>query len=152
MVRPVLHLADYTDQEMYASWFVLGDKQQIKADIISTLKQVKEGKFNGCTRGLEKLSDGGRARERRRVSIREVLEEQEQQRKLHNKSGGGGSNKDKDQNNSGIVYDMGKFRKAYKPHSRAARHVAHAVGKIDEMSVACQRVDIPLVEMRRKSC
>jgi len=139
MVRPVLHLADYTDHELYASWFVLEDKQRIKGDILNTLKLVKDGKFQGCTRGLEKLSDGGRTRERRQVSIREVLEEQDNQRKLQKSSGGS------------IVYDMAKFRKAYKPHSRAARHVAHAVGKIDEMAAACQRVDIPRIGKKRKN-
>lgn len=145
MVRPVLHLADYTDHEMYASWFVLEDKQRIKGDILNTLRLVKDGKFQGCTRGLEKLSDGGRTRERRQVSIREVLDEQENQRKLQQKSSSSnGSSKS-------IVYDMAKFRKAYKPHSRAARHVAHAVGKIDEMAVACQRVDIPRIGKKRKN-
>ena len=131
MVRSVLHLDDYSDQEMLATWFVMEDKQLIKADILNTLRLVKDGKFHGCTRGLEKLSDGGRTRERRLVSIRDVLEEQKQQRKLHKSK------------NGEIVYDHSKLRKAYKPHSRAARHVAHAVGKIDEMAAASQRVEIP---------
>lgn len=148
MVRPVLHLADYTDQEMHASWFGLEDKQKIKRDILNTLKMVREGNFQGCTRGLEKLSDGGRSRERRRLSVQDVLEEQQNQRNNHSSSVGLSSRLSKNNGNGKIRYDASKFRKVYKPHSRAARHGAHAVGKIDEMSVACQRVRIPDISKR----
>jgi len=137
MVRPVLHLSDYSDQEVANTWLQLSDKQRTKIDVLNTLKLAKEQASNDnkdnkdsnsvCTRGLEKLSDGGRTRERRRISIREVLEEQESQRSVFNAKA---SSKSKEP----FVYDTTKFRKAYKPHSRAARHVAHAVGKIDEMA------------------
>jgi len=144
MVRPVLHLADYTDEEILASWYVLEDKQRIKAEILSTLKVAKECRHNSsfssldsssssedddcCTRGLEKLADGGRIRERRRVSIREVLEEQKAQRASH-------------EGDKPFSYDHSKFRKIYKPYSREARHHAHAVGLSDQMAT-CENVDI----------
>lgn len=141
MVRPVLHLAYYTDQEMVDCFIDQSDKQRTKIDILNTLRMVKEGNFEGCTRGLEKLSDGGRTRERRRISIREVLEEQEAQKTAFSKSK---NNKDEK-----IVYNVSKLRKAYKPHARAARHVAHAVAKIDEMAAVCQRVAIPQASTRK---
>jgi hypothetical protein len=134
MVRPVLHLSDYTDQEVANTWLQLSDKQRTKIDVLNTLKLAKEAASNDkdnkdavSTRGLEKLTDGGRTRERRRISIREVLEEQESQRSVFKAKF---SRKSKEP----LVYDTAKFRKAYKPHSRAARHVAHAVGKMDEMA------------------
>ena len=125
MVRPVLHLSDYSDKEIADSWYVLADKQRIKIDILNTLKQAKEQASTVNTRGLEKLTDGGRTRERRRLSIREILEEQESQKEAHKKRGCSGEP---------FVYDESKFRKTYKPHSRAARHVAHAVAKMDELA------------------
>ena len=137
MVRPVLHITEYTDQEVRALWMVEEDRKRIKADILNTfvmVKRVREGKFRGCTRGLEHLSDGGRHRERRNISIREVLEEQERQRKIH-------KDNNKTNNNDGIVYDTARFQKVYKPHSRAARYQAHAIGKIDEQVAACQNLE-----------
>lgn len=141
MVRPVLHLADYTDQEIADCFINHSDKQRTKIEILNTLRMVKEGNAEVCNRGLEKLSDGGRTRERRRNSIREVLEEVEAQKAAFHKSK---NNKDEK-----IVFNVSKLRKAYKPHSRAARHVAHAVGKIDEMASVCQRVAIPHASTRR---
>ncbi len=144
MVRPVLHLSDYTDEEIGASWYILEDKQRIKAEILITLKLAKDCRQNSsfssldsscssedddaCTRGLEKLADGGRLRERRRVSIREVLAEQELQRSSH-------------ESDKPFSYDHSKFRKIYKPYSRAARHHAHAVGLSDQMAT-CENIDI----------
>jgi len=131
MVRPILHLADYTDDEISDCWFGKADKLKTKQDLLKTLKLLKAGNNTSivASRGLEKFCDGGKARESRRTSIREVLNEQESQRQRANTTSG-----------SSIVYDLSKFRKAYKPHSRAARHVAYAVGKIDEMEAACQKV------------
>jgi len=137
MVRPVLHLSEYTDQEIADCWYVLADKQRVKADVMKTLQQyAKDKKANLTssvnTRGLEKLSDGGRTRERRRISIREILEEQEGQRQEQSVSS------QNQEEPSPIIYDMNRFRKIYKPYSRAARHVAHAVGKIDELAATCE--------------
>jgi hypothetical protein len=134
-VRPVLHLSEYTDQEITDCWYVLADKQRIKADVFKTLQQyAKDKKENNettslCTRGLEKLSDGGRTRERRHISIREILEEQESQRQEQQETGSTSTS------TSPMIYDTTRFRKIYKPHSRAARHVAQAMGKIDELAV-----------------
>lgn len=142
MVRPVLHLSDYTDQEIIDAWYVLEDKQRIKAEILSTLKFAKECKHhssfssldssssaedeNGCTRGLEKLSDGGRTKQRRRISIREILQEQAAQQAAH-------------EGDKPFSINHSKFRKIYKQYSRAARQHAHAVGLMDQMAV-CEKI------------
>lgn len=142
LVQPVLHLSDYTDQEIIDTWYALEDKQLIKAEILSTLRLAKECKHNssfssldssssaedenGCTRGLEKLSDGGRIKERRRISIREILQEQAAQRASH-------------QGDKPFSINHSKFRKIYKQYSRAARHHAHAVGLMDQMTV-CENI------------
>lgn len=132
MVRPVLHLDDYTDQEYSDCWYECDDKKRRKDEIRDTIRLVRDGNFNECTRGLEKLLDGTKYRKRRRMSIQDVLDEQETQRKEAK------ATKCED-----IVYDAMKFRMAYRPHSRAARHIAHAMGKIDEMAIACQRTSVP---------
>merc|ERR1711935_165840 len=92
-----------------------------------TLRLVQEGKFDGCIRGLERLRDNGRTRERRKLSIRDVLDEQEIQR-AHARA------------THSYVYDDKMLRKVYRLHSRAARFVAHAMGKIDAMAVKHQRI------------
>ncbi len=142
MVQPVLHLSDYTDEEIIDTWYVLEDKQRIKAEILSTLKFAKECKHhssfssldstlsaedeNGCERGLEKLSDGGRIKERRRISIREILQEQAAQRASH-------------EGDKPFSINHSKIRKIYKQYSRAARNHAHAVGLMDQM-VVCENI------------
>lgn len=169
IVRPVLHLTDFTDQEIIDSWYILADKQRIKSEILSTLRRYKEEQklmnnssnndsfssllssssdsssssssnttIEYCTRGLEKLSDGGRARERRRISIREIIQEQESQRALYaeTKECCDGCER------RTFVYDTTKFRKTYKPYSRAARHVAHAVAKMDELEAASENESV----------
>ena len=140
VVRPVLHLSDYTDQEIATSWYALEDKQRMKSEILNTFKLAKECKndesFSSldssssledeicCTRGLERLS--GRTRERRRIPIREILQDQEAQRASH-------------ESDQPFLYDHSKFRKIYKRYSRAARHHSHAVGLMDQMAV-CENI------------
>ena len=136
IIRPSLHLVDYTNQEIIDCWYDLEDKQRIVDDIRSAIKQSKTSSssecvgsssskklIDCCTRGLEKHLDGGRARERRRVSIREILEEQESQRSLHNEG-----TKDKP-----FVCDTTKLRQVYKLHSQPAHHASYVVAKIDEL-------------------
>jgi len=132
IVRPVLHVDNYSDQEWENCWYAPADKQQRKSEIREALRLIREGNFEGCKRGLEKMSDRGRTKERRRISVREVLDEQEAQRA-----------EAKARNCEHIVYDAARFRTAYRPHSRAARHVAHALGRIDEMAAACQMLPVP---------
>lgn len=132
MVRPVLHRVDYTDQERRNCWLVPADKQRTKIDIINIIRLFREGNFDECTRGLERLLDGGRTRDRRRISMREVLEEQESQRA-----------NTVNQCEASMVYDFAKLRKVYRPYSRSARHVAHAMGNIDEMTAEGERESVP---------
>lgn len=123
IVRPVLHVDDYSDEEWQNCWYLPTDKQRRKGEIRVTLRQLQQGNFGGCVRGLEKMTDNGKTKERRMTAIREVLEEQEAQRANA-----------KANNVKEVVYDDMKFRMAYRPHSRAARQVAQAMGKIDEMA------------------
>ena len=140
MVRPVLHVSEYTEEERNNTWCAIEDKQRIKLEILTTLKAAKENSFEGCTRGLEKLQDGGKTRERRRASIRDILDEQDAQREQARENG-----------NEFVIYDVSKFRKIYKSHSRAARHVAHAVGKIDEMAAKPSQIQAQHHSVSRKS-
>lgn len=128
IVRPVLHVDDYTDEEWKQCWYLPTDKVRRKDEIRAALRCLQEGKFGGCARGLEKMADNGITKERRAVAIREILDEQEAQRARATAN-----------NQDTVVYDALKFRLAYRPHSRAARHVAQAMGKIDEMAATSQK-------------
>jgi hypothetical protein len=125
IVRPVLHINDYTNEECLKCWYPYKNKNQRKAELRDTLQLVRDGKFVECTRGLERLSNGGRSRDRRKNSIQDILEEQEAQR-LRAKSN----------RCEHFVYDDVKLRMAYRPHSRAALQIAHAMAKVDEMVVS----------------
>lgn len=129
IVRPVLHVDEFSDEEWQKCWYLPTDKQRRKDEIRATLRQLQEGKFGGCARGLEKMTDNGKTKERRNVAIREVLEEQEAQRANAKAKG-----------QKKMVYDDMKFRMAYRPHSRAARQVAQAMGKIDEMALTSKKL------------
>lgn len=130
LVRPILHIDDYSDEECLKCWYPYKDKSRRKAELRDTLQLVREGKFVGCTRGLESLSNS--ARDRRKNSIQKVLEEQNAQRV-----------KAKRNRREHFVYDDVKLRKAYRPHSRAALEIAHAMAKIDEMVVTSHTIVDP---------
>ena len=129
IVRPILHVDDYTDEEWKKCWYLPTDKARRKDEIRASLRCIQEGKFGGCARGLEKMADNGVTKERRATAIREILEEQEAQRARARAN-----------NEDTVVYDTVKFRLAYRPYSRAARHVAQAMGKIDEMAATSQKI------------
>jgi hypothetical protein len=139
-VRPVLHVADYTDKEWKNCWYTPFEKEKRKAKIHDAVQLIREGKFDGCGRGLERMSDKGKTKERRRTSVREVLVEQEVQIAQAK------ANQCKDT----MVYDTMKFRMTLRPHSRAARHVAHAMGRIDEMVSYSKTISVP--KPYRKKC
>lgn len=152
MVRPVLHLADYTNEEIVNSWYLLEDKKRMKKEIMRALKKSKQDEeelmsnmnaswssmgsltsINSadsddeeyCLRGLERLQDGGKSRDRRRISIREVLKEQEAQRAAHKKVNKG----------EPCLYDASKFRKIYRSFSRDARNIAQTAGQEDREEI-----------------
>jgi len=128
IVRPVLHVDNYTDQEWTNCWYLPSDKERRKDEIRGKIQRIKEGSFDGCARGLERMSDNGRTKQRRRESIQEVLEEQEAQRE-----------EAKTSECEHLEYNAQMLRKAYRPHSRAARHVAHVMGKLDELAVKSRK-------------
>merc|ERR1719343_1107830 len=133
MVRPVLPLADYTDQEIISSWYLPVEKQRMRAEIMNIIKVVKkknetsEKQFN--VRGLEWLPEKDKTREKKRKSsIKEILNEQKAQREAH-----AAQQQQRDDQPSSITYDDKQFRKVYRRHSRAAMQLAQTMGKIDEM-------------------
>lgn len=152
MVRPVLHLAEYTNEEMVASWYMLADKKRMKKEIMKALKKGKQdeeemmsnmnaswssmGSLSSLNstdsdeeeyslRGLERLQDGGKSRDRRRASIRGVLEEQEAQRAAHKKVNKG----------EPCLWDLSRFRKIYRPFSKDARSLAQTFGQEDREEI-----------------
>ena len=140
-VRPVLHVADYTDKEWKKCWYTPDEKEKRKAKIHDALQLIREGKFEGCGRGLERMTDRGKTKERRRTSILEVMIEQEVQI----------AEAKANQCEDTMVYDTMKFRMALRPHSRAARHVAKAMGRIDEMAAYSKIISSPK-PYRKKYC
>ncbi len=123
MVRPVLPLVEFTDEEIIASWYLPVEKQRMRAEIMSVVKVVKEKNRNSKkqfnVRGLEWLAQKDKCREKaRKASINSILLEQESQRANSEEA---------------VIYDAHRFRKAYKRHSRAALHTAVAMGKIDAL-------------------
>lgn len=138
IVRPVLHVDDYTDEEWKNCWYLPIDKARRKDEIRVALRGLLEGNFKGCARGLEKMADKGWTKERRNIAIRDVLDEQEAQKA-----------KAKANNQEKVIYDSLKFRMVYRPHSRAARQVAHSLGKIDEMAASPKQI-APRSPFRRK--
>jgi hypothetical protein len=132
MVRPVLPLDMYTDNEIADCWYFPTDKKRFSQEILHTLKKVKAREsLEGCTvRGLEKYSQMGKSQEeRRKFSIKVVLEEQETQRALVN-------------GDSSLVYDTTKMRKAYRKLSKSAQNLANAIGKLDEMEASSQKAAV----------
>ena len=136
MVRPVLPLEQYTDQEIISSWYLPIEKQRMKQEIASIIRVVKKKneksgkKFN--VRGLEWLAAKDKTRERRRkASIIEILNEQRVQRNTF------ATQTDFDLDDSDrstmMIYDFASFRKVYRRHSRAAMQMAYTMGKIDEV-------------------
>ena len=152
MVRPVLHLADYTNEEIVNSWYLIEDKKRMKKEIMRALKKVKQdeaelmsnmnaswssmGSLTSvnsldsdeeeyCLRGLERLQEGGKSRDRRRASIREVLKEQEAQRAVHKKVNKG----------EPCLYDATRFRKIYRSFSKDARDMAQTLGQEDREAI-----------------
>jgi len=132
LVRPILHIDDYTDEEWLKCWYPYKDKNQRKAELRDTLQLVRDGKFVECSRGLERLSNADRSRDRRKKSIQNILEEQEAQRVEAKR------NRRKD-----FVSDDVKLRMVYMPHSRAALQIAHAMAKVDEMVVSSHGIEDP---------
>jgi hypothetical protein len=135
MVRPVLPLEQYTDQEIISSWYLPIEKQRMKQEIAAIIKVVKKKneksgkKFN--VRGLEWLATKDKSRERRRkASIIEILNEQRVQR--NNCAHQMDFDLDNSDRSTMMTYDFESFRKVYRRHSRAALQMAYTMGKIDE--------------------
>ncbi len=144
MVRPVLPLEQYTDQEIISSWYLPIEKQRMKAEIASIIKVVKKKnetsgkKFN--VRGLEWLAAKDKSRERRRkASVIEILNEQRVQRNNF------ANQMDFHLNESehSMIYDFAQFRKVYRRHSRAAMQIAQTMGKIDEIEAGIRPKEQP---------
>lgn len=156
MVRPVLPLADYTDQEIISSWYLPIEKQRMRAEIMNIIKVVKKknqtsGKqFN--VRGLEWLAEKDKTREKKRKSsIKEILNEQKAQREAHTANRHQPQQRD-DQQSSSITYDFKQFRKVYRRHSRAAMQLAETMGKIDEMEGGNVQQPDMMMMMGHQSC
>jgi hypothetical protein len=83
----VIHINDYTEEEIAATWNGRSELMAIKMNILETLSRMKEDSRNTydsdgyCPRGLEHLTDEGAVNRRRRreTAIDAVLEEQELQ-------------------------------------------------------------------------
>ena len=136
MVRPVLALENYTDQEIISCWYLPIEKQRTKIEIMNIIKVVRkknetsEKQFN--IRGLEHFAAKDKTYEKKRkASIRDVLKEQKAQREAYIKQQQ--KQRDDDQQQGSIVYDMKQLRKVYRRYSRSSSQLARAMGQIDEI-------------------
>lgn len=102
---------------MNASWSSMGS--------LSSLNSTDSDEEEYSLRGLERLQDGGKSRDRRRASIREVLKEQEAQRAANKKVNKG----------EPCLLDPARFRKIYRPFSKEARSVAQTFGQEDREEI-----------------
>lgn len=125
-VQRVLHIDNYTNQEMKDCWFGPTDYKKIRDDCITTLKLIKLNKnFTGCcTRGLEQWMDGNnKTRKRRQISVLAVMDEQYSQC----------LQAEKKQEISYLIYDDVKIREVYRRHTDIAVDIAYSMGRIDEI-------------------
>ena len=123
-VQRVLHIDDYTDQELKECWFVPTDYKKIREECILALKLIKLKIFTGCTRGLEKWIDGNKTKKRRQIAVLAVLDEQFSQC----------LEAEKKQELSYLIYDDVKFREVYRRHTDVAVDIAYSMGRIDELT------------------
>lgn len=83
----VLHLADYTDEEISSAWTNDQDIKNNQSDVVNTIKLVRRNANNElrqqlCVRGLEAMTSVERLQERRTNKesvINAVLDEQDRQ-------------------------------------------------------------------------
>ena len=125
-VQHVLHFNDYTDQERKECWFTPSEYKQIHHGVTTAIKLINCKLFTGCARGLEKWSDGGKARKRRQLAVWAVLDEQYEQCLQAEERGEGLSY---------LIYDDIKFRKVSRRHTDVAVDIAYSMGRIDKLSV-----------------
>lgn len=127
-VQRVLHIDNYTDQEMKDCWFGPTDYKKTRDDCITALKLIKLNKIvtGCCTRGLEKWMDGNnKTRKRRQISVMAVMDEQYSQC----------LQAEKKQETSYLIYDDVKFREVYRRHTDVAVTIAYSMGRIDEIEL-----------------
>jgi hypothetical protein len=83
--RPFLHINDYSDEELHATWLNADDMQSIRREIRCTVEMMRWGDTfdeNEYSRsGLEhRTSDGSRIRrENQSAAVNAVLDEQDRQ-------------------------------------------------------------------------
>jgi hypothetical protein len=85
----ILHIDDYTDEELFSTWYGPEDRKQIAEDIRQTLAKMESGKElaqqeddeHFCRRGLESRTENGASTKKhvRLAAINAVLDEQEAQ-------------------------------------------------------------------------
>lgn len=88
-VRPILHVNDYTEDEIKSVWFCRSDFDAMKKGFARTVKLISHNVYRGddddhCARGLEYRVRAGalKRRENKLNGLEAVLEEQESQAQL----------------------------------------------------------------------
>ena len=123
-VQRVLHIDNYTDQEINDCWFGPTDYEKIRDECMTALKLIKLSSFTGCTRGLEKLMDGNKRRKICQIAVLAVMDEQYLQC----------LQAEKKQELSYLIYDDAKLREVYRRHTDVALDMAYSMGRIDELT------------------
>ena len=137
-VKEVPHLNNVPEDEHVATWYSVEDFDEMKKDMIATVRLMITNKPVGedrCTRGLEfRTPAGARLRKQTKLeALTAVWNEQVSQWKRH----------ETDEERISIVYQ----RLSYK-----SREAAHTMGLRDEIAVEPQEEERILKENSSKSC
>lgn len=138
-VKRILHVMNYTDDEIEACWYSREEYMKIQKGVSMTLDLMKLLNANNanknkvtslsfCTRGLEDLSSEERRskRIRRHNAVWAVLHEQDRQ----DDDGGDGL----------------KIRELYRNYSRVSENNAHSIGLIDSVEASVVNVISAAIE------
>mmetsp|Transcript_4318 Transcript_4318/g.4761 ORF Transcript_4318/g.4761 Transcript_4318/m.4761 type:complete len:270 (+) Transcript_4318:147-956(+) len=122
-VREVLHVNEYTDEEVYLSWYRRSDFQKMKQSFILIIQKLENGCWPGDTlhetaRGLEhRTREGSQRRKLRKLKgLMAVLDEQERQWMERTK-------------------DVEKISRSYMRFTVTAIHAARVIAQKDRQEV-----------------
>jgi hypothetical protein len=122
-VQETIHVNDYSDDEMDATWYTRDDFKNQKAEFAITVRMLATNRYSGdddihCARGLEyRHREGAKERQKNKLNgLMSVLEEQERQQLV-------GEENDE------------KISQAYVQANYHCRHAALEMGLFDEDEV-----------------
>jgi hypothetical protein len=138
-VYKVMHINNYTEEEIAATWNGASEIAGIKEKILATLSFLNSGNINSnnyvecCSRGLENLTDEGfkNRRRRREIAINAVLEKQ-------------------DLRYEDNEIDDHLIAAIYSQHTRLSKTIARVVGLADEKGIFVE--DLEIYERRSRPC